>query len=142
MSRAHEEGSRVRRRLGLSGRVDAESVAARLGLTVVRWSLSVPETMRLVDHVAVAERLDPPWRRWAVGRAIGHCVLHPGDDLYIHRQTGRVPAFEREADDFAFGLLVDTTEAVAEGFVHSWEIARHFGIPDEVVRLQNGSAGE
>ena len=122
--------------------MDAEAVAAHLGLTVVRWSLSVPEAMRLVDHVAVAERLDPAWRRWAVGHAIGHCVLHPGDDLWIHRRTDRVRAFERDADDFALGLLVDALEAGAEGLVHSWQLARHFGVPEVMVRVQVISARE
>lgn len=117
-------------------------MAAHLGLTVMRWPLSVPEAMRFVDHVAVADRLDHAWRRWAVGHAIGHCVLHPGNDLWVYRRTDRVRAFEREADDFALGLLVDISEAVAEGLVHSWEIARHFGVPDEVVRLRFGFARE
>ena len=42
--------------------------------------------------------------------------------------------WEREADQFACALLVDAEEARREGLVHSWQIAEHFGVPDELVR--------
>ncbi len=140
MSRAHEEGSRIRRELGLSGQVDAEAVAARLGLTVRLWPLAVLEQMGLGDYVVVADRLEPEWRRWVVGHAIGHCLLDPGNHLWLRQRTALGRAYERETEDFAYGLLVDTSEVVARGLVQSWEIAEHFGVPDEVVRLQAGSA--
>ncbi len=139
MSRAHDQGSRIRRQLGLSGRVDAVAVAARLGLTVKPWPLRVLEEMRLDDYIVVADRLDPEWRRWVVGHAIGHCVLHPGNHLWMRGRTDLARGFEREAEDFAYGLLVDISEAISEGFVHSWEIAEHFGVPDEMVGLQAGA---
>ena len=44
--------------------------------------------------------------------------------------------YEREAEDFARALLVDDEEALAEGLVHSWEVAEHFGVPGELVRRQ------
>ena len=44
--------------------------------------------------------------------------------------------FEREAEDFAGALLVDAYEATEAGLIHSWEVAGHFGVPDEMVRLQ------
>ena len=31
---------------------------------------------------------------------------------------------------------VDASEAAAEGLLHSWEVAEHFGVPDELVRLR------
>ena len=87
----------------------------------------------------VADRLEPEWRRWVVGRAIGHCILHPGNHLWIRRHTDLARAFEREAEDFAYALFVDATEAAAEGLVYSWEVAEHFGVPDELVRLRTPS---
>ena len=43
---------------------------------------------------------------------------------------------EREAEDFAFQLYVDLDEVWREGLTTSWEIAEHFGIPEEMVRIQ------
>ena len=134
MSRARQRGSALRGELGLRGQVDAEAVANGLGLTVVRWSLSVIEEIRLGDYVAVSDRLEPEWRRWVVAHAIGHCVLHPSNHLWIRRHTDLARGFEREAEDFACGLLVDVDEALAEGLVTSWEVAEHFGVTDEMVR--------
>ena len=72
-----------------------------------------------------------------------HAVLRPrpsrrvGDASVVEgaRDLRNAPAlrrrYEREADDFAHELLID-----AEGFVHSWEIAEHFEVPGNAVRVQ------
>ena len=59
MTRAHREGSRLRKDLALSGQVDAEAVATDLGLSVRLWPLRVLEEMRLGDYIVVADRLEP-----------------------------------------------------------------------------------
>ena len=41
-------------------------------------------------------------------------------------------ASERQAEDFAWGLLVDEREAMTARVGEPWEIADHFGIPEEV----------
>ena len=137
MSRAQQRGSAMRQALGLSGQVDVEAVARHLGLTVERRPLRVLEEMRLGDYVAVADRLEPWWQRWVVGHAIGHGVLHPGNHLWIRRHTDLAYGFEREAEDFAHALLVDLEEAAAAGLANSWEVAKHFGVPVEVLRLED-----
>ena len=134
MSRARQRGSALRRERGLHGQVDAEAVANDLGLTVVPWPLQVLEEMRLGDYIAVSDRLDLEWRRWVVAHAVGHCLLHPGNHLWIRQHTDIARGFEREAEDFACGLLIDVDEARAAGFIASWEVAEHFGVPDEMVR--------
>ena len=68
--------------------------------------------------------------------AIGHRLLHPGNHLWIRLHTGLAQRFEREAEDFARALLVDSQEAAKAGLMQSWEVAEYFGVPDEVVRLQ------
>ena len=134
MRRAQQRGSALRGELGLRGQVDAEVVANDLGLTVKRWSLRVVEEMRFGDYIAVAERLTPEWRRWVVAHAVAHRLLHPSNHVWIRRHTDLARGFEREAEDFACGLLVDVEEARAEGLVTSWEVAEHFGVPDEMIR--------
>ena len=136
MSRARQRGSALRRELGLRGQVDAEAVANDLGLTVDRWPLLVLKEMRIDEHVAVAERLTPEWRRWVVAHAAAHLLLHPSNHVWVHRHIDLARGCEREAEDFAYGLLVDAGEAASAGLAHSWELAAHFGVPDEMVREQ------
>ena len=38
--------------------------------------------------------------------------------------------------DHSHALLVDEKEALDAGFVYAWEVAEHFGIPPDVVRVQ------
>ncbi len=135
MTRAQQRGATIRRALGLRGQVDAEAVARVLGFSIERRPLLVLEEMRVGDYIMVADRLEPWWQRWVVAHAIGHCVLHPGNHHWIRRHTDDLAhAFEREAEDFAYGLLVDPAEEAEEGLNSSWEVAKHFGVPIEVLR--------
>jgi Zn-dependent peptidase ImmA (M78 family) len=43
---------------------------------------------------------------------------------------------ERQAEEFAYGLLVDEAEARREGFTEAWQVAEHFGVPEQMVRVQ------
>ena len=134
MNRAQRRGAALRRELELQGRVDAEAVANGLGLVVRPWYFEVQKEMSMAGEILVAERLGPEQRRWQTAHAIGHRLLHPGNHLEQPEHLRR--RYEREADEFAHALLIDAEEALAEAFVHSWEIAEHFGVPDEAVRLQ------
>ena len=136
MNRAQQRGRALRQDLGLRGRVDAEAVAVDLGLEVRLWPLEVLMEMQMDCVVAVAERLDPEWRRWVIAHAIGHRLLHPGNHLVLSKHTDLTHRFEREAEDFAHALLIDEGEALLEGLSHSWEVAEHFGVPDELIQLQ------
>ena len=136
MKRAQRKARELRRKLGLSGRVDAETVAGILGLEVVTWPLDVQEEMQMDRYIGVAERLDPRWRRWVIAHAIGHRLLHSGNHLWIRDHTSLGSLFEREAEDFARALLVDVDEAMAEGLSELWEVAEHFGVPQEMAWLQ------
>ena len=136
MKRAQRKAVELRKKLGLSGRVDAESVAGILGLYVVPWPMQVQEEMQMGRYIGVAERLDARWRRWVIAHAIGHRLLHTGNHLWIRDHTSLGSLFEREAEDFARALLVDVSEAMEEGLSEVWEVAEHFGVPEEMVILQ------
>ena len=88
------------------------------------------------DCIGVAERLDPAWRRWVTAHAIGHKLLHPGNHLWMRTYTGLANRLEREAEDFAYALLLDAREVANEGLTSVWEVAEHFGVPKELVALQ------
>lgn len=134
MTRATRQGAALRRELGLRGQVDALAVTDHLKLVVKRSRFRVFEEMRLGNFIAVADRFEPEWRRWVVAHAVGHGSLHVGNQFWIRRNTDLGHGFEREAEDFAFGFLVDPREAAAEGCVYSWQVAELFGVPDERVR--------
>ena len=134
MNRAQRRGAALRRALGLCGRVDVEAVAAGLGLGVRPWHFVVQTEMTVGGEILIAERLSPEERRWETAHAIGHRLLHGGNHIEQPKHQRR--RYEREADDFAHELLIDAEEALAEGLVHSWEIAEHFGVPGHSVRVQ------
>ena len=136
MNRAQLRAARLRRELGLRGRVDVEAVANLLGLVVKPWPMKVQEEMQMDNFIGVAERLDSRWRRWVIAHAVGHRLMHPGNHLWIRDHTGFGGRFEREAEDFARALLMDVKEAVEEGLREVWEVEEHFGVPQEMVLLQ------
>ena len=134
MNRAQRRGTELRRELALAGRVDAEAVAAHLGLSVQPWTLDVQREFIMDGEIVIAERLDREWRRWVIAHAICHHLFHPGNHLAMRRHSQLPQPWEREAEQFACALLVDGEEAQREGLGASWEIAEHFGVPDELVR--------
>lgn len=136
MTRAERKGAALRRRLGLTGRVDAEAVANILGYPVERLGLEVQKEIEVDGIICVAERLGPEWRRWCIAHALGHKTMHPGNHLWVYKHTMLGWKLEREANDFAHALLIDDLEAIEEGFTSSVEVAHFFGVPEEFVRVQ------
>ena len=136
MNRAQARGAALRRKLGLTGLVDAEAVANLYGYRVKRLPLVKQKELEVAGIICIAERLGPEWRRWCIAHSLGHKMMHPDNLLRVGRETGLGHRFEREANDFARALLMDGREAVRAGLTHSWEVAEHFGVPDEIVRLQ------
>ena len=140
MSRATKRGASLRQEVGLRGQVDVHALTDELGLVVKRLPFRVFEEMRVAKFIAIADRLEPEWRRWDIAHAVGHGILQTGNHLWIRRNTDLGHGFEREAEDFAFGFLVDLREAEEERCVYSWQVAEHFGVPDERVRAYTSSA--
>lgn len=134
LTRAQRRGRELRLELNLRGRVDAEEVARRLGLEVCEWAFRVLQEMQIDGVIAVANRLDASWRRWVIAHAIGHWVLHPGNHLWMQEHTLLGRRVEREAEEFAGALLVDESEALGQGLFEPWDLAEHFGVPEEMVR--------
>ena len=115
--------------------MDAEAVANGFGLVVVTWPFHVLQEMQVGGVIAVARRLDQHWRRWVIAHAIGHHLLHPGNHLRMREQGLLSHAVEQEAEESAGALLVDAREALGLGISELRCVARHFGVPEEMVRL-------
>ena len=136
MTRAHRKGADLRRKLGLSGRVDAEAVANIMGYPVKRLPLVKQKELEIDGFIGIAERLGPEESRWCIAHCLGHKMLHPGNQLWVYRKTMLGNRHEREANDFAHTLLMDGREAIRAGLTCAWEVACYFGVPEEFVRVQ------
>ena len=136
MNRAQRRGAALREKLGLTGRVDAESVANLHGYQVKRLPLVEQRELEVAGIICIADRLRPEESRWYVAHALGHKLMHPGNQLLVYRKTMLGYKLEREANDFARALLTDDWEAIGEGLTCSLEVAHFFGVPEEFVRVQ------
>ena len=107
MNRAQRRRAEMRRRLGLRGRVDADAVAAGLGLSVRPWSMEVQREFTMDHEIVVAERFNRAWQRWMIVHGICHHLFHPGNHLVLRRHNNLPQPWEREVEQFACALLVD-----------------------------------
>ena len=116
--------------------MDIEAVAHLLGLEVDYWTFADTEIDEVIvgSCIAVADHLDEPSRRWAIAHAIGHHVVQAQSNaIWLRTYTLLSDKFERQAEDFAFHLLVDLEEARAEGLTDAVLIAERYGVPVEMV---------
>jgi Zn-dependent peptidase ImmA (M78 family) len=116
--------------------VQIEELATALGLEVIPWPLPLPmQEVKVGQFIAVSANPSPAWRRWVIAHAIGLHLLHSGvNTIWLQARTLLADRLERQAEDFAWGLLVDEEEARRLGLREPWEIAEHFGVPEEIVR--------
>ena len=136
ITRAAIKGRDLRTQVGCWAAADVELIAEDLGLEVERWGLEHFDEFIVGRVVAVAIRLDRREFRWALAHAIGHHQLHVGNQLWARRRTRLTTPHEREAEDFAYGLLVSREEVWSERLQTAPEIAEYFGIPEDKVRVQ------
>ena len=105
---------------------------------MVRWSFSGIDEMKIGNFIAIAEDLGRPRERWAIAHTVGHHHLHAGNQLWMRAHSLLAVPLEREAEEFARGLLIDEDEAQAKGFTEAWEVAEYFGVPEEMIGIQGG----
>lgn len=64
--------------------VDVEDIAAKAGLTITDWPLLPPvEELKVGRSVGIRQGLSHEWRRWDIAHALGHHVLHHGNQLLV-----------------------------------------------------------
>ena len=137
--KANLEAERIRRKFGLSGQANVAEVAHMLGLEVYERAMPPDELHEVIveNNIAVAEQLDRQAQRWAVAHGIGHFIMHSHlNNIWLRANSGLVDKLEREAEDFAFHLLVDKDEAWDEGLGTVQELAAYFGVPANFVEVQ------
>ena len=121
----------LRQKYGLTGAVDVQELADRLNLRVALWDLPAAEVHEITRgrRIAVSDELSDQERRWAIAHGIGHRIMHPGNHSWLRAHTWLAVSWEREAEQFAYGLLVDEAEALTERLSMLADVAEHFGIP-------------
>jgi IrrE N-terminal-like domain len=120
----------LRRYPGLLFPLDMEKLVAMEGCELVEWPFLFP--VREVKHgrwIGVAKGLSPKEIRHLAAHALGHHLLHCGNQLWFQEwQPTSLLKQEREADEFAAHILIPETELIQLGKVNVWEIADRFGV--------------
>ncbi len=131
--RAFQLGRALAQREGVDYDADLGPLLAKLGLEVIPWRFDSRVREFIFDGaIGVEEALPSRWRRWVVAHAIGHHVLHVGASLYLAVWQGaNIRKDERQAEEFAAGLLVSPAAAANAGEV---AIAERCAIPREKAR--------
>ena len=117
--------------------VDVEGIAEGEGLEVVEWRLHVMEEMFLWPCIAVQRGLSQAWRRWVIAHALGHHLLHRGNQLWFRRHDDVMRRRQEvQAEQFAAWLLMPQDEVGRLRSLDLWHFAEYFGVPQECVTLR------
>ncbi len=64
--------------------VDIEDIARREGLKITDWPLLPPvEEVKVGRSIGLRKGLSREWRRWDIAHALGHHLLHHGNQLLV-----------------------------------------------------------
>lgn len=124
------------RHAGLSFPIGTERVARLEGCSCVTWPFLEPvREVKRGNWIGVADWLDEPERRRCIAHALGHHLLHSGNQLHFQgwRKTTRRKQ-EREAEEFAAHFLVPGSVLAGMTGWEFREIVVHFGVPDDLLR--------
>lgn len=138
-SQAVEKARNLHRRYpGLTFPLDMERLVMAEGCELVEWPFLSP--VKEVKHgrwIGIAAGLGQQERRYLTAHALGHHLLHCGNQLWFrgsHKAT--VLKQEREADEFAAHVLMPEAELDKLGDLVTWDMADCFGVPEELVHLR------
>ncbi len=126
----------LRRYPELSFPIDIEKVVALENCELVEWPFLLPvKEVKQGRWIGIAKGLNPKEIRYLAAHALGHHLMHCGNQLsfYDWHKTSLLKQ-EREADEFAAHLLIPQAELKRLGHLNTWEIADYFGVPEELVR--------
>ena len=120
--------------MSLSGRVDVEEAAEKMGLTVVTRDLGDAYEVLYQNFNSSIAYVAPSLatlghRSWYRAPRASPRESH----IWLRANTLLAVSYEREAEDFAWGLLVDEDEILKERLPGVWDIASHFDVPEEMV---------
>lgn len=119
----------------LSFPVDIERIVYMEGCELIEWPfLSPVQEVKQGRWIGIKKGLDANEIRYLAAHALGHHLMHCGNQLWFHEwhKTSLLKQ-EREADEFAAHLLIPEEELIKWENLNTWEIAEHFGVLEELV---------
>ena len=134
------EAEKLRRKCGLTGRVNVDEVASHLGISIHEWDLPGCEVEEAISKrfIAISQDMDERERRFAIAHGIGHFVMDDvSNHVWLRAHTRLGDKLEAQRDEFGYYLIVDEEEALEAGLTMSWEIGDYFGVPEEQARVQS-----
>ncbi len=120
---------------GLSFPLDMEGVVTAEGCTCLEWPFLDPiREVKRGEWIGVADWLDAPERRRHLAHALGHHLMHRGNQLSF-RTWHKINRWkqEREAEEFAAHLLIPEDELEKARGMDVWALAESFGVPEDLV---------
>jgi len=125
---------------GLVFPLDMDQLACLEGCEIVDWPLLFPvKEVKRGCWIGIAMGAGHSERRFLIAHALGHHLLHSGNQLSFYGpQKASLWKQEKEADEFAAHLLMPTAMLEEIGNLPAWELAERFGMPEEIVRLRMG----
>ena len=121
------------------GRLNVENMTHLLGMDFDgrRFKGVKLDEISCGGNIGLSDHMSEPERRWAMAHALGHAVLHAkGNQVWLRTCTQLPDKLERQAEGFAYALLVDEDEAQNIGLVTVEQIADYFEVPPERVKMQ------
>ncbi len=119
---------------GMSIPVDIEELVIEVGCELIEWQFLSP--VKEVKHgrwIGIAEGLERNEQRYLAAHALGHHLLHCGNQLWFRDwQETSVVKQEREADEFAAHILMPAPELARVITLSVWELADYFDVPEEL----------
>ena len=132
MSIAREAALRIQKRYRLARPIqetDLDRVLHTLGFRVVEIPVSLPVLEFTWGHtIGIRADQSPRSRLWLKAHALGHCLLHVGDQTTLDNWWLRHQ--ERQAEEFAGWLLIGHIKVAAE----PWDLADYYDVPQERVQ--------
>jgi hypothetical protein len=119
----------------LTSPIDIELLAKVNGCEIIEWPFLRPvKEVKQGRWIGLAKDLDTSEQRYLVAHAIGHHLLHCGNQLSFQKWQGLTQhRQEREADEFAARVLMPDDDLSSMIGTPIWEMAEHFGVPEELV---------
>ena len=119
---------------GLNFPLDMESLARFEGCECIIWPFLEPiKEVKQGRWIGLAAGLELTEHRFLIAHALSHHLMHCGNQLtFWPWQDSTRRRQENEADCCAAHILIPEDEIIKIESLPVWEIAEHFGVPDEL----------
>lgn len=114
--------------------LDMEGLASLEGCECVTWPFIPPiREVKCGRWIGLAMGLSVVERRFLIAHALAHHLMHCGNQLtfYAYQETLRRQQ-ENDADCCAAHILIPEEQIIGLEQLSLWEIAEHFGVPEEL----------